>query len=102
MNPSEQAIISPPERRATPLIAFRARLDRRAVLIGLAVAGIAAGLFLGWDWLAAAGFTSVIVGFLPCAALCAAGMCAGRHGSKDSCQRKSETGSGAALPEDKA
>jgi hypothetical protein len=79
---SEQVIISPPERRGLPLIGSRARLDRRTVLIGFTVAGVTTRLFFGWDWLAAAGLTSFAVGLLPCAAMCAAGLCANRLGGK--------------------
>lgn len=61
------------------------RLGRRAIFIALAVAGVVAGLFWNWDWLVAAGLSSFIVALLPCAALCAAGLCASRLGQKGSC-----------------
>lgn len=84
------------------LAALVRSLPRRTLIIALAVAGAAVGLYLGWDWLAAAGLTSIVVGFLPCAAMCAAGLCAGRHGSKGGCHGQDEAGSGALPPEDKA
>ena len=50
---------------------------------------IAAGLLLvpalyfGWNWLVAAGLTSVVIGVLPCLAMCALGLCMGRMSKKD-------------------
>lgn len=44
----------------------------------LMVAGVVAtgtGIALNWNWLAAAGFTPFLLGVLPCAALCALGLC---------------------------
>lgn len=68
------------------------RLPRRTLWIALATAGVGGGLFLGWDWLAAAGFGSVLLGLLPCAAMCAAGLCAGRHGTAGGCHGGTESG----------
>jgi hypothetical protein len=47
------------------------------------VAALAAigGLAWGWEWLTAVGLASVIVSVLPCALMCAAGLCMGRRGS---------------------
>ena len=39
-------------------------------------------MFFGWDWLVAAGFGPIIVSVLPCAAMCALGLCAMRAGVK--------------------
>ena len=58
-------------------------LSQRNLLIGVSVAGGAAALFFGWDWLVAAGVASFIVAFAPCAAMCALGLCASRMGKKD-------------------
>lgn len=49
---------------------------------GVAVGGIAlagAGLALGWDWLAAIGALPLLLSLLPCAAMCALGLCMMRH-----------------------
>lgn len=51
-------------------------LNTRNVLIALAL--IAAALYLGWDWLVAVGAASVILAVLPCLAMCALGLCMGR------------------------
>ena len=69
----------------TQSIAPAGRLSRRTIFIALAVAGVGAGLFWNWDWLVAAGLSSFIVALLPCAAMCAAGLCASRLGQKGSC-----------------
>ena len=59
------------------------RFYSRNVLIGASVLGVGGALFFGWDWLVAAGVASVIVGVLPCLAMCALGLCASRLGRKD-------------------
>lgn len=46
---------------------------RRWLLVGLVV--ILAALWLGWDWLAAAGALPVLLALAPCAAMCALGLC---------------------------
>ena len=63
---------APPVWRAFTL---GGRLNRRTALVIWAAGGIGIGLFLGWDWLVAAGLSSIVVALLPCAAMCAAGLC---------------------------
>ena len=58
-------------------------LSSRNVLIGVIGLGIAAGLFFGWSWLVAAGLASIILGILPCLAMCALGLCMNRMGKKE-------------------
>lgn len=58
-------------------------LNSRNLLIGVAVAGGAAAMFLGWDWLVAAGVATFIVALAPCAVMCALGLCASRMGKKE-------------------
>lgn len=48
--------------------------DRR-VLIALAVAVVAGGAFLNWGWLVAIGIAPILLAVLPCAAMCAIGLC---------------------------
>ena len=45
----------------------------------IALAG--GGAALGWPWLAALGLAPILLSILPCAAMCALGLCMGRHGS---------------------
>lgn len=58
-------------------------LNSRTLLIGALVFGGAGALFLGWNWLVAAGVASLVIGVLPCLAMCALGICASRMGRKD-------------------
>lgn len=61
--------------------------DRRVWAIGgLVVVGI--GLALKWDWLTAAGAAPVLLGLLPCVAMCALGLCM-RGGPGRSCHNQS-------------
>ena len=55
---------------------------RRWTLISLGIGGVVAGLALGWDWVVAAGLAPLVISVLPCAAMCALGMCAMRSGQK--------------------
>ena len=57
------------------------RLALRSAIFGLALAGVSTGVLLSWDRLVTAGLSSLVVGVLPCVAMCAAGLCMG-HGSK--------------------
>ena len=59
-------------------------LSSRNLLIGGVLVAGAGGLFFGWNWLVAAGFASVIIGLLPCLAMCGLGICASRMGKKQS------------------
>ena len=59
------------------------------LLIGAGI--VASGLFLGWDWLVAAGLAPVVLGVLPCVAMCAAGLCMSGRGSKSCSSAKSDS-----------
>ncbi|HWX51113.1 MAG TPA: hypothetical protein VNZ61_23955 [Roseomonas sp.] len=48
--------------------------NRWAVILGI-FALVGAGLALGWPWLAAVGLAPVVLSVLPCAAMCALGLC---------------------------
>ena len=67
-----------PALRPQLLATFGERFDRRTVTIAVALVGTGLATYLGWDWLAAAGLTSLIIGLLPCAAMCGLGLCARR------------------------
>jgi len=72
------------------------RPSRRTTIIALAVAGGVLGLLFGWRWVAAAGLSSLVLGLLPCAAMCAAGLCMNRMGQKHACGK---SGAPAAAPQ---
>jgi len=58
---------------------------RRGLLI-LAVLAIVVGLVMNWSWLAAAGIAPILIGVLPCVAMCALGLCMNKIGGK-SCSK---------------
>jgi len=49
------------------------------ILVTLA---LTAGLALGWSWLVAAGIAPILIAMLPCAAMCALGLCMNRGGRR--------------------
>lgn len=53
----------------------------RPWLVGGAVV-VPIALYGGWDWLAATGLATILIGVLPCVAMCALGLCMGRGKSK--------------------
>jgi hypothetical protein len=59
-------------------------LRNRRVLIALAAAVVIGGTILNWGWLAAIGVAPIILSLLPCAAMCAIGLCVMR-GSNQAC-----------------
>ena len=51
-------------------------------LIVLAVGTVVAGLALNWSWLVAVGIAPILLAVLPCAAMCALGLCMNKGGDK--------------------
>ena len=78
---------TPPSRemRVWHVLTFGGRVSRRLAVVLWLCALIGASLYLGWGFIVAAGLASVVVGFLPCAAMCALGLCmdSGSRCSKD-------------------
>ena len=63
---------------------IRRYLGGRWGLLAVAAAAIVAGLAFNWSWLVAIGVAPLIIGVLPCAAMCALGLCmmgTGRKGA---------------------
>lgn len=56
------------------LYSVRARLGTRGLII-LAAVIVAAGLALNWTWVVAIGLAPILLAALPCAVMCALGMC---------------------------
>lgn len=50
-------------------------LDGRRGMIVLAALVAAAGIASGWSWLVAVGVAPILLSLLPCAAMCALGLC---------------------------
>ena len=71
------------------LDAARYYLGDRRTLFVLAVVLIVGGIALNWGWLVAAGLAPILIALLPCAVMCALGLCmhkmaGGAHGGKQS------------------
>ena len=66
-----------------PILTLGGRVSQGTPLTVLAVAGVGSGLVLGWDSLVALGVSTFVLSLLPCAAMCALGICASRMGKKE-------------------
>jgi len=66
-----------------PILTLGGRISQGTALTVLAVAGVGSGLVLGWDSLVVLGVSTFILALLPCAAMCALGICASRMGKKE-------------------
>lgn len=64
------------------LYALRYYLGGRRGIIVLAAIALAAALALNWGWLVAAGIAPLLIAVLPCAAMCALGLCMNRMGGR--------------------
>jgi len=91
MNPSQsEALPVQGPKRASAAMTTRIwrvltlgdRLGHLSAVVLCLTAAVGIGLFFGWSWVVAAGLSSVVLAVLPCAAMCAAGLCMGRGGSK--------------------
>ncbi len=72
----------------------------RLGLLSIAGVAVVAGLGLNWGWLVAIGVAPLIVGILPCAAMCALGLCMmqmGRNGAVPATSNESAQGTGSEL-----
>jgi hypothetical protein len=69
------------ERPLTQELWYAARyyLGSRTGIVLMAAAALGAGACLNWGWLVAAGLAPVIISVLPCAAMCALGLCMSGH-----------------------
>lgn len=63
--------------RTWRVLTFGGRLGRRAAIVLWLVAAIVASITAGWSWIVAAGLSGLVLGLLPCLAMCAAGLCGG-------------------------
>ena len=64
--------------RVWRLLTFGDHVGRRTAVVVWSAGAIGLGLWLSWSWIVAAGLSSLVLAILPCAAMCAAGLCAGR------------------------
>lgn len=93
MNESNPKTLPAPEttlgQDALALTRHWLRGRRGWVLLGLVVAG--GGLWFGWPGLVAAGLAPLLLGVLPCVAMCAVGLCMMKGGSQSCDAGKSAT-----------
>ena len=89
------------KQSSCPPAGKRGWLTARNVLFGALAIGGAAGLFFGWNWLVAAGLASIVVGILPCLAMCALGLCMNRMGKNDASSAGASVRAGAAQAPEK-
>jgi hypothetical protein len=68
--------------RLRRMLTFNDRLSRRTALILWLIATIGLGLYVGWGLVVAAGLSTLVLSLLPCAAMCALGLCAAGSGKK--------------------
>ncbi len=61
----------------------RLPLGERLVHVVLAIIAFAVGLALNWNWLASLGLAPLLLAILPCAAICALGLCMRAAGVPD-------------------
>ncbi len=73
--------------------------DRR-VLIALAVAVVVGGAALNWGWLVAIGLAPILLAALPCAAMCAIGLCSMGKGKGDAACGKNDNSNAASEGDD--
>jgi len=80
METSQELQVKESPQSCNPVLTLGGRFSQGTTLTALAVAGVGAGLVLGWDSLVALGLSSFILALLPCAVMCAVGLCASRMG----------------------
>lgn len=64
-------------------LTFGHRIGRRTGSVFWISAAVAIGLATSCSWLVAAGLSSLVLAVLPCAAMCAVGLCSGSRDGKD-------------------
>ena len=80
MEESQAMQVKASQQGCNPVLTLGGRVSQGTTLTVLAVAGAGAGLILGWDSLVATGLSGLVLAVLPCAAMCALGLCASRIG----------------------
>ena len=86
MNASTETQPSRPNS-VTTILQYYLRGRRGLIVASLVI--VAAGLYLGWAWLAAAGIAPILIALAPCAAMCALGLCMSKMGGK-TCSSESQ------------
>jgi hypothetical protein len=74
---------------------------RRGLLVLAGVVVVAGAAALNWSWLAAVGVAPLLLAVLPCAAMCALGLCVGRMGGGSCSPQDGAPDDAKALPSDR-
>lgn len=75
MNVSDPANPAPRSYAGDLLYAARYYLGSRIGLVAVAASALSIGAYYNWAWLVAAGIAPILLMMLPCAAMCAFGLC---------------------------
>ena len=68
--------------RVWRMLTVGGRVSRRTALVLWLIAAIGVALYFGWNLVVAAGLSGIVLGLLPCAAMCALGLCGADSGKK--------------------
>jgi hypothetical protein len=85
------AAATPLAPRVWRMLTFGDRLGRRAAVVAWLAVAVGLGLFFGWSVVVAAGLSTLVLSILPCAAMCALGLCAGSSGKRCSADKHQST-----------
>ena len=77
---------------------FAFRLGTRGLIL-LLIAAVGTGVVFDWKWLVAVGIAPIILSVLPCAAMCAIGVCS-MGGQNSSCSKKQDAPGSNQVPQD--
>lgn len=82
---------------------FYSMLRNQRLVLAIGIIAAAIGLYLKRDWLITVGVAPVLIGLLPCAAMCALGLCMGgmKKGGANSGPANSTNAHGERPDEDK-
>ena len=100
MNDSRQLVPLAVAERATTTVWNVIRVGPRTVLVAVALAAVTVGIAMNWSALVAAGIAPLLISALPCAVMCALGLCMSRMGRR-SCATDTATQQSVAAPPDR-
>ena len=100
MNDSGQLVPLAVAERATTNIWNVIRMRPRTAMVAVALAIVTLGIAMNWSALVAAGIAPLLISALPCAVMCALGLCMSRMGRR-SCATDTATRQSVAAPPDR-
>ena len=100
MNDSRQLVPLGVTERATTTVWNVISVRPRTVLVAVALAAVTVGIAMNWSALVAAGIAPLLISALPCAVMCALGLCMSRMG-RSSCATDTATQQAVPAPPDR-